>query len=404
MIPLGLLTGMFLAVWQFMIAYVLVYAGQAMGATPIVIGLVGSMQSIGFIIGLRLFLPALRARYGAPRALLVISAVLAAIFFKLIFMAGNVYMLMLMYVLYNIAVSIFFVTSYDVISLYLPNDYWPSSISRFRSIIGAVMVVMVLIGAKLSAQPEMFRQTLFFTLLAVSAGTLIVLPSRPPLLDWQSLHLMDTWLTSINRAANMVAAITSPANAGFLRPETLSKVYSYLNGKRLLPILVASLAFKMALDSMMVQLPPVVANLLGSQTLFTAVAIGLAFYTVIAYIVDKVGDGGILLSAAAVVGVPIAITLGANVSIAAAFVPLYVSVYMLLGAFEVKSTALAMDADPRRLNFLLIATNIGAIMGDMIGGYILQTTGSTAKLTLFSASAFAIASLLWLKTRGKSQF
>jgi len=34
LLPLGLLTGMFLAVWQFMIAYVLVYAGQNMGLPP----------------------------------------------------------------------------------------------------------------------------------------------------------------------------------------------------------------------------------------------------------------------------------------------------------------------------------------------------------------------------------
>jgi len=392
-VAIGILAGLFLAIWQFMITYVLVYVSQHMGYNPVIIGLVGSMQSIGFIAGLLFIMP--RVEHAKSfRGALIATPIIAALMLKGLFAANSVGVLMLMYVLYNINVAIFLVSVYNLISDIIPADQWGSGLSKFRAVSGLVMVLMVLASSKIAGDTALFSKTLFYLLLTIGGAGLIVVP-RAPLIPQRSLYMLDVMMNRLSRIAN---GVVMAATTGRAPPSFYNRVVSYAldGGASLGGILLASLIFKMGLDSMMVQIPPIAARTVGSQAVFTAVALGLAGYTLMAYVADKAGNGKTLMTLASLTGIAVALLLGKSLYAPLAFIAVYTTVYMLMGVFDVESAALAMRSDPDKIRLQPVAVNAGAIMGDILGGLVILHT-QPHYLVYFSALGFTLALLAWRK-------
>jgi hypothetical protein len=392
-VAIGILAGVFLAIWQFMITYVLVYVSQHMGYNPIIIGLVGSMQSIGFITGLLFIMPRVELAKSF-RGALIATPVIAALMLKGLFAADSVGVLMLMYVLYNINVAIFLVSVYNLISDIITADQWGAGLSKFRAISGLVMVLMVLGSSRIAGNTVVFSKTLFYLLLTVGAAGLLVVP-RAPLIPQRSLYLLDVMMNKVSRIAN---GVVMAATTGRAPPSFYNKVISYAldGGASLGGILLASLIFKMGLDSIMVQIPPIAAQTVGSQAVFTAVALGLAGYTVMAYAADKTSNGKSVMTMASLTGILIALLLGKSLYAPLAFVAVYTVVYMLMGVFDVESAALAMRSDPNKIRLQPVAVNAGAVMGDILGGLVILHF-HPQYLVYFSALGFTLALIAWRK-------
>ena len=390
-VAIGILAGVFLAIWQFMITYVLVYVSQHMGYNPVIIGLVGSMQSIGFIAGLLLIMPRVESAKSF-RGALIATPIIAALMLKGLFAANSVGVLMLMYVLYNINVAIFLVSVYNLISDIIPADQWGSGLSKFRAVSGLVMVLMVLASTRIAGNTALFSRTLFYLLLTVGGAGLLVVP-RAPLIPQRSLYMLDVMMNRLSRIAN---GVVMAATTGRAPPSFYTRVVSYAldGGASLGGILLASLIFKMGLDSMMVQIPPIAARTVGSQAVFTAVALGLAGYTLMAYAADKAGNGKAVMTLASLTGIAVALLLGKSLYAPLAFIAVYTTVYMLMGVFDVESAALAMRSDPDKIRLQPVAVNAGAIMGDIIGGLVILHT-QPHYLVYFSALGFTLALLAW---------
>ncbi len=390
-VALGLLAGVFLAIWQFMITYVLVYVSQHMGYNPIVIGLVGSMQSVGFILGLLLIMPKVES-IKLFKTALIATPIISALILKGLFAVDSVALLMAMYVLYNVNVAIFLVSIYNLVSDIIPPDQWSSGLSRFRSTSGLVMVIMVIASARLASEGTLFTRMLFYLLLTVGGIGVLVIP-RAPLIPQRTLFQLDVMMDRLTRMANGVAMAAGAIKAS---PMHYGRVISYAldGGVSLGGILISSLIFKMGLDSMMVQIPPIAARTVGSQTVFTAVALGLAGYTIMAYVADKAGNGKTVMTLASFAGIAIALLLGKSIYAPLAFISIYTTVYMLMGLFDVESAALAMKSDPNKIRYQPVAVNLGAITGDITGGLVILHY-SPHYLVYFSAIGFVLALLAW---------
>ena len=392
-VALGLLAGAYMAVWQFMVTYVLVYVSEHMGSNPLIIGLVGSMQSIGFIVGLLFIMPRIELAR-SYRGALIVAPIISALVLKLLFSASSVGLLMVLYVIYNVNVAIFLVSVYSIVSDIMPPNEWGSGISKFRAITGLVMVATVIVNSRLASQQEILVQAMTVLLMGTGLLGVFIVP-RAPLIPQRSIYQLDVFIDKLSRMTSGLV-MASGLSGGALSYYRRITSYALGGGIRLAWVLIASLVFKMGIDSIMVQIPPIAASTVGSRVLFTAVALGLAGYTVAAYAADRTGNGKMVMILASIAGIAVALILGGSLHHSTAFIAVYTLVYSLLGLFDVESASLALKSDPTRIRFQPIAVNAGAIMGDLIGGLVIVLY-SPSHLVYFSAAAFALAVLLWKK-------